>query len=299
MRIALQYPAFLYLAFAVAPLVSQGAARNRLPAPQSVLRQAQDRYNHTEYPEAITLLKNAPQTAETLELMGRCYLMEAQQAKAVEVLEKAVALAPSNSMTFTWLGRAYGRRAETSFPLAAVGWATKSRQAFEKAVQLDPANGEAVNDLFEFYLQAPSVMGGGQDKARALIPLMAKIDPAEASFAEGKLSEHSKKFSDAESALRRAIELAPTQAGRVVDLARFLARQGRFPESERAFDEADKLEPGAPKLLFARAQTWIHTKRNIPQAKDLLARYIAAPNRTPDDPTRLEAQKLLHKAEGL
>ncbi len=293
MRIAL-----LYLALAICS-ASQGAPpRNPLPA-HSPYQQALQLYKHTEYRQAIAALRNAPETAETLELLGRCHLMEADHGKAVEALEKAVALAPSSSMAFTWLGRAYGRKAETAFPLAALGWAGKSRQSFEKAVQLDPSNGEAVNDLFEFYFQAPAMVGGGHEKARGLIPLIAKIDPAEAAFAEARLSEEHKKYGAAESALRHAVELAPEHAGRLLDLAKFLARQGRFDESEQTFDQAERVEPNAPKILFARAQTWIRTKRNIGQAKALLAKYLASPRRTPDDPSTGDVTKLLRKAEGL
>jgi Flp pilus assembly protein TadD len=275
------------------------AARQPDAGPSASYRQALDHYNRTEYPEAVAQLRAAPATAENLELLGRCLLMLAEHGKAVESLEKAAALNPAGSMTWTWLGRAYGRRAETAFPLAAVGWANKARQAFEKAVQLDGSNGEAVNDLFEFYLQAPPVVGGGQDKARALVPAIARIDPAEAAFAEAKLAEQHKSFTAAEGSLRRAIALAPTQVGRVLDLAKFLARQGRFDESDRTFDQAEQLDPKAPKVLYARAQTWIRAKRNVAAAKDLLARYLASPNRTPEDPSRADVQRLLRKAEGV
>ena len=68
-----------------------------------------------------------------------------------------------------WLGRAYGRRAETSNPFTAPGYASKARQMFEKSVALDPSNKEATGDLLDFYLEAPGFMGGGYEKAEALV----------------------------------------------------------------------------------------------------------------------------------
>src|SRR2546423_8664900 len=90
-------------------------------------------YHRTEYAAAITALKQAPEDARTLQLLGQCYFMDAEYHKATDVLEKAGTLDPRTSMIFTWLGRAYGRRAETTFGLGAIGLASKSRQALEKA----------------------------------------------------------------------------------------------------------------------------------------------------------------------
>jgi cytochrome c-type biogenesis protein CcmH/NrfG len=85
--------------------------------------------------------------------------------------------------------------------------------------------------------------------------------------------------------------------GRVIDLARYLARHGRYQESEAVFQQAEKLEPNSPKVIFARARTYVEEKRNLDQAKVLLKRYLES-KLTPDDPPREEAQKLLRKAEG-
>src|SRR4051812_19682075 len=98
-------------------VVSAGAAR------AATYDQALKLYNKTEYSGAIAVLKSLPEDATTLELMGRAYLMEAEFKKATDVLEKAALKDPSNSMIWTWLGRAWGRRAETSFALNAMSLA--------------------------------------------------------------------------------------------------------------------------------------------------------------------------------
>ena len=80
-----------------------------------------------------------------------------------------------------------------------------------------------------------------------------------------------------------------------LDLAKFLAKRGRFQESEAEFQRAEKIAPNSPKVLFERAATYIETKRNMETAKLLLKRYLEAPL-TPDDPPRTEAEKLLRLA---
>ncbi|MEP6714172.1 MAG: tetratricopeptide repeat protein [Terriglobia bacterium] len=256
-------------------------------------------YNHTDYAGAAAILKSAPENPRSLQLLGRCYLMDADFGAASASLEKASALEPDSSMTLTWLGRAYGRRAETSFAITALNYAIKARQAFEKAVKLDPRNYEAVNDLFEFYLQAPGIVGGGVAKARTLLPLIAQNDPAEAYFAEARIAEVNKEFPAAEAELRRAVQSSPQSAGRNLDLARFLFKRGQYDESEKYFERAGTVAPSARKVWFVRAQCYIHGKRNIEQARDLLRRYLAAKDLTPDDPPRFEAVKLLKQSDGM
>ena len=255
-------------------------------------------YNHTEYDASLKILLPAPEKkAPILFLIGQDYFMMGDAVRATEYFQQAVDLEPTNSVFYHWLGRAYGRRAETGSMFTAMGSASKARQNFEKAVQLDSHNYEAVNDLFEFYVEAPSFIGGGLDKAERLAQLIAAHDAAEGNYAQARIAEKRKEYPRAESHLRKAMELAPRQVGRVIDLAKFLAKHGSFDESEKTFQAADKIAPGAPKLMFARASTYIQAKRNIETAKRLLQKYLAA-RLTPDDPSREEARKLLEQVSG-
>src|SRR5207247_6645096 len=87
------------------------------------------------------------------------------------------------------LGRAFGRRADQSSPFTAPAYAAKARQNFEKALELNPRNIEAMNDLFEYYLEAPGFLGGGLDKAALLANRIAALDPVEAHYAQYRLAE--------------------------------------------------------------------------------------------------------------
>jgi Flp pilus assembly protein TadD len=259
---------------------------------------ALDLYNHTEFQASLNLLLPLPATdAASLALIGQNYFMLGDVRRATDFLQKAVSLAPKNSSYHHWLGRAYGRRAEISNPFSALSHAAKARQYFEKAVELDPNNSEAVNDLFEFYLEAPGFVGGGLDKASRVAERIAVRDPAEGYYARARIAEKRKEYPSAEEHLRRAMELAPHQVGRMLDLAKFLAKQGRFEESEQTFVAAEKLAPNAPKVLYARAATYIQAGRNLETARGLLEKYLAC-QLTPEDPPKAEARKLLRRASG-
>ena len=262
------------------------------------LDRANKLYNLTQFQQSLDVLQAlGNKDAAVYELMGRNYYWLAEFKKATEALEKAVALEPGNSGFHLWLGRAYGRRAETSSMITAPGFANKARQFFEKATQLNPANLEAQSDLFEYYLQAPGFLGGGFDKASAKATQIARISPAEGQWAQARLAENRKEYSKAEAHLRRAVELAPQQIGGLIDLARLFTRQGRYQDADLSLAKAEQIAPHSAKLMFAKADLYIKSNRNLEVARELLKQYLNLAL-TPEDPPRADAEKLLKRVRG-
>ncbi len=260
--------------------------------------EARKLYNSTDYEQSLKVLQAIPsKDGPVYELMGRDYFMLSDFKKASDVLEKAFSWEPANAEYALWLGRAWGRRAETSSPFTAPAYASKARQYFEKSVQLNPVNLEAQSDLFEYYLEAPGFLGGGFDKAKITAVRMTEIDPAEGQWAEAKLAEKHKESRSAEAHLRRAVELAPQQVGKIIELARFLSKQGRYQEADQSFERAEKVAPNSPRVVFAKASTYVEANHNLEVARELLKRYMSM-SLNPDDPPKSEAAKLLRKAQG-
>lgn len=267
-------------------------------ASPDVLRRASDLYQQTDYAASLHVLAEdpAPDAAVYL-LAGKNHFMSGDYKRAIESFDKAQAISPSCSDCELWLGRAWGRRAETASWVTAASYAGRARQHFEKAVALDPNNREAKNDLFSFYLNAPGFLGGGLDKAEAAAKSIAAERPAESEFEQSQIAEKRKDYASAENHLRRAMEFAPAEVGRITDLARFLAKRGRFQEATTLFQHAHKMAPNQPKVAFAEASVDIENHRDIERARELLQGYLRA-SLTPDDPPRQEAQKLLKRAGG-
>jgi tetratricopeptide (TPR) repeat protein len=266
-------------------------------AAEQQLAEARKLYNSTDYERSLKVLQAIlSKDGPVYELMGRDYFMQSDYKRASDVLEKAFAVEPTNAEYALWLGRAWGRRAETSSPFTAPAYASKARQYFEKSVQLNPLNLEAQSDLFEYYLEAPGFLGGGLDKAQRTAGRMTEISPADGQWAEAKLSEKRKESRSAEAHLRRAVELAPQQVGKIIDLARFLTKQGRYQEADQSFERAEMVAPNSPRVVFARASVYVETNHNLEVAKQLLKRYMSM-TLEPDDPPKSEAVKLLRKAQ--
>ncbi len=134
-------------------------------------------FQSSDFKQAAAILEKAPRhDVDNLMLLGESYMELKKFGDAVDTFEKSTELAPKSSLAHLWLGRAWGRLAETN-KLLGFGRARKAKSAFEKAVELDPKNPEALDDLFEYYFEAPGIVGGGLDKAEAVAKMVSSINP--------------------------------------------------------------------------------------------------------------------------
>ena len=97
--------------------------------------------------------------------------------------------------------------------------------------------------------------------------------------------------------LFRSVELAPQQVGKIIELARFLTKQGRYQEADQSFERAEIVAPNNPRVVFAKASIYIEAHHNLDVAKELLKRYMSM-DLNPDDPPKSEAAKLLRQVHG-
>jgi tetratricopeptide (TPR) repeat protein len=259
------------------------------------LERARQLYERAEFEVALEVLQSiAPKDGAVFLLIGQCYYMGGNPKAASRYFEKAVASDPRNPRFLDWLGRACSRRAESANIFTAPRMALKARHSFEAAVRLDPHDEEAVGDLFEYYLNAPAILGGGIEKAAELVQRVRFGDRAEHHYRLARVAEKRKQFAAAEQHYRRAAELAPADPGRLIDLAKFCEARGRQRDTDEIFRRARETAPLAPGVWFGQAETYINSHRNIETARTLLLRYLAA-RLTPRDPPRHEARKLLQR----
>lgn len=262
-------------------------------APAADLKRAAELYQKTKYEKVVRMLASGQEdNAAAYALTGKSYYMLTDYKKAAHWLEKAIAKDALNSDYYDWLGKVYCRRAETSSFVTAWSYAGRCRKKFERAVDLDKKNLEAIDDLFEFSLTAPGIVGGGIDKAAMVAALARDADPGKYHSLQARLAEKKRDFSGEEGHLQLALELAPTHLGRLIDMAQFLARRGRYAESEAMFERAQEIAPANAELKFERAKTYIELGRKGLEARKLLQQYLES-SLTSDDPPRADAERML------
>jgi Tfp pilus assembly protein PilF len=214
--------------------------------------------------------------AEAYNLLCRSYWAFGDWDRAVNNCEKAVQL-DGNSLYHHWLGRAYGEKADHSGFITAAGLAKRVRTEFERAVQVNPDNIDARLDLAEFYLEAPSMVGGGQDKARAQAAIIGKTNPAKEHWVYARIAEKNKDASVAEKEYRAAIDSSKGSSETWLNLAMFLRKQQRYDEMEAAIRKATVAPVHPREVLVDAADTLLRAGRDFPLASELLKRYLDGP----------------------
>ena len=187
-----------------------------------------------------------------------------------------MSIEPSNGEYHLWLGRTYGEKADASNFLTAAGLAKKVRTEFERAVRLDPGNVMARTDLAEFYLEAPGIVGGGQDKARAQADQVAKLNPAKAHWIRAGSRKKQRDLDAAESEYRAAIDASQGGANAWLNLALFYRKNNRLDEMQDALKRAAAAPMDQPEVLVDAASTLLRANRDLPFATQLVRRYLSS-----------------------
>jgi tetratricopeptide (TPR) repeat protein len=244
---------------------------------------------------AIGTLKDrvasSPNDAEAYHLLCRAYYSIQDWDHAIATGEKALSLSPEKSNYHLWLGRAYGEKADASSFFSAAGLAKKVRLSFERAVALDGSNVPARSDLAEFYMEAPGIMGGGQDKARAQAAALLKIAPAKGHWVLGRLAEKNKDNGTAEREYKAALEATHGGAEGWLDLAIFYRRTGRMADLDNAIEKLNAAPLKNPEVLVDAAITLLRAEHNLPMAAQLLKRYLSG--KTVEDAPAFRAHTFL------
>ncbi len=230
--------------------------------------------------DAINILRGqislSPNDPEAHNLLCRAYFSLGEWDRGISNCEKAVTLEPNNSRYHLWLGRVYGEKADKANFITASGLAKKVHIEFETAVQLNPSNIDARTDLAEFYIEAPGIVGGGRDKAEAQAQSLSTLDPGKAHWVNARIAEKRKDAATAEKEYRAAIESSHGSASTWLHLAQFYKHAGRMDEMDDALLHLASAPLDQPDALVDAAHLLLDTNRNLPEADQLLRRYVSA-----------------------
>lgn len=173
----------------------------------------------------------------------RNLLRDGKVDDAVDAGEEATEQLQQDAMAWLWAGRAYGRQAMEANVLMKPKWAGRTRDAFEKAVALDPKLIDARFDLMQYYLMAPSMLGGGRDKADAQVAAIGDLDASMGDLARGLVAQMDKQSQLAEQAFRRALASNPDNARARMSLSNLLQSEQRMAETHALWNERHAAKP--------------------------------------------------------
>ena len=246
---------------------------------QDPLAGAQHDYNDGDYNRAVDTLTNAiaksPNDATLHFLLGQCYYELGEFARASASLESAVQLSPKQSEYHDWLGKSYGRRAETSVFLSAMSWARKTHKEFEIAVQFDPTNFEAQRDLIRYEMNAPGIVGGGDDKALKHIEEVEKINSLQGLLARGEFFATKRRLGEGDAVFAKILESNSDRIGIYLEAADYYRDRQNGDKMGKAVADAQRIDPNDRRLKFYKGTLLVLKGKSPAEAESLLKSYLA------------------------
>ncbi len=141
----------------------------------------EDLINKREYNKARDILtqqyaKNEedPQTNYWLAILA---IRDTLYDDAIDYLDVAIEGDENNPDYYFLLGRAYAIKAQNSGAFTGAFAAPKIKSNWLKTLELDPEHIEAKWGLFQFYINAPGIVGGDDEEAKKLADDMVNSDP--------------------------------------------------------------------------------------------------------------------------
>ena len=266
-------------------------------AAKSPLETGQEQFESGRYQDAVaTLRAAAAQQASDARVefwLARSYYELRDFDNAAASAEQAVALDSGNSEYHLWLARSYGRQAEHLGPFSAFGKARKARDTWQKAIQLDAANLAARRDYITFLLEAPGIIGGGDDKALAQIEELARRDPVQGHLARAEYWQELKKPDLAAAEYRKALELKPKDASPYIEVADFHLQRNNPAALEEAVEAAARAHGRDPRLAFYRGAVRVLAGNRLGEAEQFLKTYISTVPPRDDRPSHAGAHEWL------
>jgi len=266
---------------------------------QTPLSDAQRDYNAGRYNRVVDTLAgaaaNSPTDASLLFLLGQSYYQLQDYTRAIAEVERAVQIAPKNSEYHALLGRCYGRKAEESVFLNAMSWARKTHKEFEIAVQLDPSNLQAQRDLIRYEINAPGIVGGGDDKGLKHIDDLEKIDALEGQLARGEFFATKKKMSEADAVFTKILESNPSRIGVYFEIADYYSDRQNTDKMSETIEAAERIDSNDRRLKYYRGVVQVMKGKKASDAEMLLRSYIATVPNNSDLPSHASAREWLGK----
>jgi tetratricopeptide (TPR) repeat protein len=233
--------------------------------------------------DAVNLLRTTlaanPADALAHQLLCRVFYAEDEADEAIQQCELAVSTAGGASVLASdcelWLGRAYGMKARHAGPIAGFTLARKVDASFSRAVELNPGNVAALNDLGEYYVAAPFIIGGGTDRARALAARMMPRFPGAAHRLLARIADADNNLPTAEFEFKQAVA-ADRSPSAWIDLAQFYQTHTRPDDALAAIKSALLADRTHGPALVDAASILTKAQRAPDLAERCLRDYLAS-----------------------
>ncbi|MDT0582995.1 tetratricopeptide repeat protein [Brumicola blandensis] len=198
-----------------------------------------------EFEKATSILGGADKTPE---VYGSLVINLAQYDldEAEDIANESIKAFPNNARLHYLRGVVMGSQAQSSI-FSALGYAEKSLNSFQKAVELDQEEITYKRALMSFYLAAPSIAGGDEDLGKAQLDAIKMADPLQGVYAEYAFFQMTDEPEKALALLQNSVQTYPQEISLVFRLGVYYSQQEDYDKAMPYFMQASEMP--SPALL--------------------------------------------------
>ena len=191
-------------------------------------------------------IKTNPKDAEAHHQLARVLRFLGNSDDAEDQIDEALDLNESNALYHLMRGRILGDRAQKANVFKQAILAPKVKNAFLRAVELDPALIEARVGLFNYYIMAPGIMGGSEEEALKQANEVVKLNFVRGHVLLANFYQRKKDFTQAEAEYKKVIDADPKKIDGYKALGYFFIKQKKFDQAVAQFKKYGELDPKNP-----------------------------------------------------
>jgi len=178
-----------------------------------------------------TLQREDPENPRINYYLGKSHIKERNYRSAFKYLEKSLEKDNTQPDTQYLLGITYISLLNDVSIFKKLSYASKTRKAWQAALDLDSNHLQSRFALASFYMNAPGIAGGDMDEAEKQIQILLNLHHGYGTLATAIYLEKSDKIVAAEEHFTSAVSKIDDRAGPLFNLANFYIRQERYNES--------------------------------------------------------------------
>ncbi len=191
-------------------------------------------------------LKANPKDDESQYQLARVFLFQRKMDEAEDAIDEALELNERDARFHFLRGQILGEIAANANVFKQGLLAPKVKNAFLRAVEIDSTFVEAHIGLYNYYIMAPGIMGGSDEKALEQAGVVLKLNSYRGHILLANFHQRKNEIAEAESEYKKAISAEPKKTGGYKSLGYFYIGQKRYDEAVDQFKKYIDLDPKNP-----------------------------------------------------
>jgi tetratricopeptide (TPR) repeat protein len=235
-------------------------------------------FKQNKYKEAKAIFEKIEEDSQdyynAMGYLGGIAFFDGDNERAEELLENVLDEVKSNSDFYYWYGSAVGLRISNANMMTKAMNASKVKDSYEKAAKLDKNHLDSRFGLIEYYLQAPSMMGGSVENALQMANEINEINKIRGFFAKARVYDYQKDEVNTEKTYLQLIDSTPDVHDYHINLILFYQKYKRWEDAFKAIDNVLTKFPTAKEYHYQIIKTCSISNTKLEKADNAFKEYL-------------------------